>query len=71
MASSVLDLNWGGGFHTFLPALSGPILGNFEGTDKRIVHALALLHSTQDAHSTRLYQLPEDVNSISVAVHQV
>jgi hypothetical protein len=32
MANSVLDLNWGGGFHSFLVALSGPIIGNFEGT---------------------------------------
>ncbi|KAL0033062.1 hypothetical protein WJX79_000741 [Trebouxia sp. C0005] len=31
MANSVLDLNWGGGFHSFLVALSGPIIGNFEG----------------------------------------
>ena len=31
MANSVLDLNWGGGFHSFLVALSGPIMSNFEG----------------------------------------
>ena len=44
MANSVLDLNWGGGFHSFLVALSGPIIGNFEGT-------LMLLHTPSALHN--------------------
>ncbi len=38
MANSVLDLNWGGGFHSFLVALSGPIIGNFEGVILSLLH---------------------------------
>ena len=30
-ANSVLDLNWAGGFHSFLVALSGPVLTQFIG----------------------------------------
>ena len=33
MANSVLDLNWGGGFHSFLVALSPSIISNFEGME--------------------------------------
>ncbi len=44
MANSVLDLNWGGGFHSFLVALSGPIIGNFEGT-LMFLHTPSALHS--------------------------
>ena len=44
MANSVLDLNWGGGFHSFLVALSGPIIGNFEGT-LMLLHTPSVLHS--------------------------
>ena len=30
-ANSVLDLNWAGGFHSFLVALSGPVMSQFFG----------------------------------------
>lgn len=43
MANSVLDLNWGGGFHSFLVALSGPIISNFEGTQKPLACATELV----------------------------
>ena len=31
MAHSVLDLNWGGGFHSFLVSLTPPVLSTFAG----------------------------------------
>lgn len=46
MANSVLDLNWGGGFHSFLVALSGPIIGNFEGM-LMFLHTPSALHNYQ------------------------